>query len=119
MMPPGATFPGADAASAEQGLASTADGGGDAPTAERYPEEWRRLGSLYAREGAAATVDFCRRTMPIYRGALLSGRRGGGHGSFATLPEYRSRFIRSYCEFKRFARAHRPALSPAPPSGPP
>jgi hypothetical protein len=80
--------------------------GEDEPNAAHYPEEWRRLGSLVAREGTAAAVDFCRRTMPIYRHALLSRRRAGAHPSFATLAVYRPGFIRSYCEFKRFVRRH-------------
>lgn len=78
----------------------------DPSAAQDFPEEWPRLSSLCAREGEAAAADFCRRTMAIYRHALLAHRRGSPHASYATLPEYRSRFIRSYCEFKRFARRH-------------
>jgi hypothetical protein len=87
-------------------VAAPADPAG-MPTADRYPQEWRRLGSLWMREGVAATNDFCRRTVQIYRRAVLDAHRHGhAHASFASLPEYRSRFIRSYCEFKRFQRYH-------------
>lgn len=80
----------------------------DAVTAERYPCEFGRISLVIARDGMTAAVDFCRRTGHIYRAAVLaSGRRGHHHPHFASLPEYRARFIGSYLDFKRFYLSHR------------
>ncbi|MCC6194462.1 MAG: hypothetical protein IT518_08350 [Burkholderiales bacterium] len=59
------------------------------------------------RDGLAAAVDFCRRTGRIYRAAVLaSGKRGHSHPHFASLPQYRAKFIGSYLDFKRFCLSH-------------
>ncbi|HEX8740980.1 MAG TPA: hypothetical protein VF925_12665 [Casimicrobiaceae bacterium] len=80
----------------------------DAVTAQRYPCESGRISFVVARDGMAAAVDFCRRTGHIYRAAALAnGRRGHRHPHFASLPEYRARFIGSYLDFKRFYLGHR------------
>lgn len=85
---------------------STRDGpphAADAVTAQRYPCEFGRISFVIARDGMAAAVDFCRRTGHIYRAAVLAnGRRGHHHPHFASLPEYRARFIGSYLDFRRF-----------------
>lgn len=82
--------------------------GVDAATARCYPHEFQRIALICARDGLAAAVDFCARTSRIYRDAVLaSGRRGHHHAHFASLPEYRRKFIGSYLDFKRFYLRHR------------
>lgn len=79
----------------------------DTPTAQCYPCEHQRIGLLCARDGIAAAVDFCWRAGHIYRAAVLaSGKRGHRHPHFASLPEYRAKFIGSYLDFKRFYLSH-------------
>jgi hypothetical protein len=63
----------------------------DAASSER-----QRLAFLVQRDGAEAAAEWARRTMRIYRRALLA------HGHFARAPEYRRRFVEAYCEFKRW-----------------
>jgi hypothetical protein len=58
--------------------------------------EHDRLAFLLGRDGHEATQEWARRTMQIYRRAVLA------HGHFARLPKYRRRFIESYCELKRW-----------------
>lgn len=58
--------------------------------------ERERLAFLVQRDGAEAAAEWARRTMRIYRRALLAPRH------FAGAPEYRRRFIEAYCEFKRW-----------------
>ncbi len=55
-----------------------------------------RIDFLLQRDGLPATIDWVRRTLDIYRSAVLV-RQGYGR-------EYRSRLIESYCEFKRWLR---------------
>ena len=79
---------------ASQGIASSI----------RYPREWRCIAFLHERDGMAGTCDYCRRTAGIYRSAVLdSQKRGHLRPHFASLPEYRQKFIESYLDFKRFA----------------
>jgi len=59
--------------------------------------ESRRIGFLLHRDGFPATVAWVRRTMRIYRLAVLA-RRGYGR-------EYRRVLIEAYCEFKRWLGA--------------
>jgi hypothetical protein len=76
-------------------------------TERQYPHEWQRISFLCARDGIAAARDYCARTSRIYRNAVLTSRkRGHVHPHFASLPEYRAEFIRSYLDFKRFALTH-------------
>jgi hypothetical protein len=58
--------------------------------------EQARLAFLVQRDGALAAAEWARRTMRIYRRAVLAP------GHFARAPEYRRRFIEAYCEFKRW-----------------
>lgn len=70
----------------------------------RYPCEWRCIEFLRGRDGVAATCEYCRRTSRTYRSAVLSShKRGHLRPHFASLPEYRRKFIASYLDFKRFA----------------
>jgi hypothetical protein len=79
----------------------------DAVAERQYPHEWRRISFLCARDGIAGAGDYCARTSRIYRSAVLTSRkRGHAHPHFASLPEYRAAFIRSYLDFKRFALTH-------------
>jgi hypothetical protein len=55
-----------------------------------------RLAFLVRRDGAEAAARWARRTMQIYRRALLSP------GHFAREAAYRRRYIEAYCEFKRW-----------------
>lgn len=85
----------------------------EAVTAQRYPYEAARIAFLCARDGVAAAADYCLRTSRIYRAAVLaSARRGHRHAHFASLPDYRAKFIGSYCDFKRFHLAQRASLTP-------
>jgi hypothetical protein len=65
-------------------------------TARAGWSERERLAFLVQRDGALAAAEWARRTMRIYRRALLAP------GHFARAPEYRRRFIEAYCEFKRW-----------------
>lgn len=79
----------------------------DAVTERQYPHEWRRISFLCARDGIAGARDYCARTSRAYRTAVLTSRkRGHVRPHFASLPEYRAMFIRSYLDFKRFALTH-------------
>jgi len=81
--------------------------GAAAVTARCYPHEYQRIGLICARDGITAAVDFCWRTSRIYRAAVLaSSKRGHQHPHFASLPEYRAKFIGSYLDFKRFYLRH-------------
>jgi hypothetical protein len=64
-----------------------------------FSNEQGRLEFLVQRDGAAATVEWARRTMGIYRRAVLDKRH------FASTSGYRQPFIESYCEFKRWLTA--------------
>lgn len=65
----------------------------------RSSYEQGRLDFLVRRDGEAAAVEWARRTMRIYRSAVLNRRH------FASTAEYRRQFIESYCEFKRWLAA--------------
>lgn len=73
--------------------------------------EQQRIQFMINRDGIDAAVDFARRTMVSYRKAVLrSYKRGYGPKSqkgnihFASIPEYRRKFIESYCAFKKFIK---------------
>lgn len=74
--------------------------------------EEQRLAFIEARDGIAGAADFAKRAMAQYRKAvLMSRKRGYGKPnqpniSHASLPEYRRKFIESYCAFKRYEAAH-------------
>lgn len=58
--------------------------------------ELRRIEFLVERDGPAAAAAWVRRTAAIYRRAVLD------RGNFARQPEYRRRFIESWCDFRRW-----------------
>lgn len=65
----------------------------------KTPAPWSerdRLAFLVRRDGAATAAQWARRTLRIYRRALLTPRH------FARAPEYRPRFVAAYCELKRW-----------------
>jgi len=65
--------------------------------------ERMRIGFLVARDGEAAAAAWVRRTLAIYRRAVLDPRH------FASTPDYRRRFLRSCADFRRWlARRARP-----------
>ena len=55
-----------------------------------------RIALLVQRDGLEAAVEWVSRTLRIYRRAVLDKRH------YASTPEYRQRFIESYCDFKRW-----------------
>jgi plasmid stabilization system protein ParE len=58
--------------------------------------EQERIAFLLGRDGPEATAEWVRRTLRIYRRAVLTP------GHFAGLPEFRRGFIESYCAFRRW-----------------
>lgn len=63
--------------------------------------EQRRIDFLLQRDGPEPTVAWVRRTLRIYRRAVLDDRH------FAGRDEWRRKFIAGYCEFKRWLQAQR------------
>ena len=61
-------------------------------------EEHGRIEFLVQRDGVKAAVVWVDRTMRIYRRAVRDKRH------FASTNEYRRKFIKAYCEFKRWLR---------------
>ncbi|MDG0025796.1 hypothetical protein [Trinickia sp. Y13] len=61
--------------------------------------EQRRIEFLVKRDGLQQATEWVRRTMQIYRRAVLA------KGHFAHAYPYRHRFVVSYLEFKRLLRA--------------
>jgi hypothetical protein len=68
--------------------------GGGSASPDASAVEQARIDFLVRRDGVDAAVEWVRRTMPIYRQAVLNKRH------FASTPDYRPRFIVSYCTFK-------------------
>jgi hypothetical protein len=66
------------------------------PNAPAMRLEEGRIAFLIQRDGLAATVTWVRRTMHIYRRAVLD-RKG-----FAGSDRFRRQFIVSYCDFKHW-----------------
>lgn len=67
--------------------------------------EQQRLQFITERDGIDGAVDFARRTLKIYRTAVLRSRkRGHDKPHHASIPEYRRKFIESYCAFKKFIK---------------
>ncbi|BFG80083.1 hypothetical protein PTKU46_81170 [Paraburkholderia terrae] len=58
--------------------------------------EHQRIEFLVARDGMSAATTWIRRTMHIYRRAVLT------KGHYASGPPYRREFIEAYCTFKRW-----------------
>jgi len=67
--------------------------------------EQKRLAFIENRDGICYAVEFAKRTMNQYRTAVLTSRkRGFSRPHFASLQEYRRKFIESYCEFKKYIK---------------
>ncbi|MFC5429838.1 hypothetical protein ACFPTO_13675 [Paraburkholderia denitrificans] len=58
--------------------------------------ENNRIAFLVARDGMSATTEWVRRTMIIYRQAVLT------KGHYANGHQYRREFILAYCAFKKW-----------------
>ncbi|WP_260335242.1 hypothetical protein [Paraburkholderia sp. MM5384-R2] len=58
--------------------------------------EHARIEFLVARDGVPQTIVWVRRTMCLYRRAVLM------KGNYANSHPYRRRFILAYCEFKQW-----------------
>lgn len=65
--------------------------GGDMQGVERF-----RIAFLVARDGEAAAAAWVRRTLAIYRRAVLSPSH------FASTPDYRRRFLATCADFRRW-----------------
>ena len=76
----------------------------DGPRAGSVPfagsVEASRIGFPLQRGGAAATLEWVRRTLTIYRRAVLKRRQ------FASDPQYRARFVASCLDFRRWLAAN-------------
>lgn len=58
--------------------------------------EQQRIDFLLHRDGLDTTIAWIRRTMQIYRRAVLE------HSHFAGKDDWRRKYIEGYCEFKRW-----------------
>ncbi len=63
-----------------------------------------RIAFLLQRDGIAATHEWVRRTIKIYRRAVLDKGDTNRQPHFASTRDFRARFIRSYCEFKAWLK---------------
>jgi len=59
-------------------------------------DERERIGFLLRRDGLSSTLRWVDQTMKIYRRAVLNKHH------HASLPEYRRKYIQSYCDFKHW-----------------
>ncbi len=59
-------------------------------------DERERIEFLLQRDGLMSTLGWADRTMRIYRSAVLNKHH------HASLPEYRHKYIQSYCDFKHW-----------------
>jgi hypothetical protein len=70
----------------------------------RRPEpsgaEASRIAFLIARDGEDAALDWVRRTLAIYRSAVLDPRH------FASFPQYRDLFLHSCASFRSWLYPH-------------
>jgi len=66
----------------------------DQPRGDASTVEQERIDFLVRRDGVDSAIEWVRRTMRIYRQAVLNKRH------HASMPDYRPRFIVSYCTFK-------------------
>jgi len=65
--------------------------------------EQDRLAFIESRDGKDGALDFARRTLAIYRKAVLTSRkRGYKKPHHASIPEYRRGFIESCCAFRAY-----------------
>ena len=72
---------------------------------DQYYPETARLSHIEHTQGIVAAKEFASRTIKIYRTCVLQSRkRGHLKPHFASFPEYRSKFIKSYLAFKRYIK---------------
>jgi len=64
--------------------------------------EEKRIGLLLARDGEQATREWVKRTLAVYRRAVLDPKH------FASTGEYRRRFLASCADYRRWLREHPP-----------
>lgn len=67
-----------------------------APGLEDCSTEAQRIGFLLERDGLDAARTWVRRTLAIYRSAVLDPRH------FASAPDYRRRYLLSCADFRRW-----------------
>lgn len=70
------------------------------PTAQDLRVEAARVAFLMARDGDMETLVWVKRTLGIYRRAVLNPQH------FASTPEYRRRFLTSCADFRRWLATH-------------
>lgn len=69
--------------------------------------EQQRIQFIIQRDGIEGAIDFARRTMKIYRTAVLkSAKRGHEKPHFASTHDWKRKFIMSYLAFKAFLQQH-------------
>jgi hypothetical protein len=65
--------------------------------------EKSRLTHYESVHGINSAVEFAKRTLAIYRKCVLNSRKSGSDKPhYASLPEYRKLFIKSYLSFKEY-----------------
>ena len=75
--------------------------------------EEARLAFMEMKHGKNEALAFAERAMRQYRKAVIRSRkRGYKNPHYASLPEYRRRFIESYCAFKQYLSKNRPGPAP-------
>lgn len=76
-------------------------------TAAAFQNEGNRIDFLVNRDGLESALESVRVILIVYRRAVLHSRkRGHQNPHFASTPNYRETFIRSYAEFKKFLQLH-------------
>lgn len=69
--------------------------------------ERKRIKFIKCRDGTEEAQYFAKRTMGLYRAAVLkSSKRGFANPHHASLKEYRRGFINSYLSFKRYLKSN-------------
>jgi hypothetical protein len=71
-----------------------------AASLEKCSVEGQRIALLLERDGFEATREWAKRTLGIYRRAVLDGSH------FASTPGYRRRYLLSCADFRRWLRLH-------------
>jgi len=76
-------------------------------TVAAFQNEGNRIDFYVNRDGLESALISIRILLAIYRKAVLHSRkRGRQNPHFASTPNYRETFIRSYIEFKQFLQLH-------------
>lgn len=69
--------------------------------------EIERIACVEQRDGVDGALEFARRTVDIYRKAVLQTvRRGNAKAHFASSIQFKRGFIESYLELKRYLHKH-------------